>query len=56
MQRWKYKTVYRSREWESQGGVQHSLNSWDLDIEEILSALGEEGWELVSINSEVSSP
>ncbi len=39
MQKWEYKTFYRSR---------NSNSKWSLDIEEII-ACGKEGWELIAV-------
>jgi hypothetical protein len=49
VQRWEYHTVQRDRGWV---GEKHNwfskASDWDIPIEEIL-ALGQEGWELVSV-------
>lgn len=50
MTRWEYKTVLRSRGWPTRGkkDVYVRGTDWDIDTDEVL-ALGEEGWELVSV-------
>ena len=46
MQKWEYKTIRRMREWPDVGLY---AMEWDSNISELLPALGEEGWELVTV-------
>lgn len=50
MQRWEYKSVLRTRGWPApkKNEAFVSGGSWNVDLESIF-ALGNEGWELVSI-------
>ena len=53
MQKWEYKLVLRTRGWERNKGLLaeegfHSTG-WNLNIEEMLPGLGNDGWELVAV-------
>lgn len=50
MQKWEYKVINTQR---SAGFF--SSYKWDIDVEEMLPELGEEGWELVNVIPESSA-
>lgn len=45
MHKWEYKVIRRTRQIKLLKEVK-----WDIDVEELLPSLGEEGWELVSVS------
>jgi hypothetical protein len=50
MQKWEYKVINTQR---SAGFF--SSYKWDIEVEEMLPELGEEGWELVNVIAESSA-
>lgn len=55
MHKWQYFTLTRGRSIKgSWTGVYAEADSWDVNIEESLTKLGEEGWELIAVVSESS--
>ena len=54
MQKWEYKTILRDR-----GLVKvkdmYAVGDWKLDIGDELSALGKQGWELVTVEPRSST-
>lgn len=50
MQKWEYKIILRQRKF----GF-FSNNEWDIEIQELLPQLGDEGWELVNVVPESST-
>lgn len=62
MQRWEYKTLYRTRRWTDDGSDNFSYQGgkWNItvdgqqyqgnDMHPLLRSLGDEGWELVAIS------
>lgn len=50
MQKWEYKVINTQR---SAGFF--SSYKWDIEVEEMLPELGEEGWELISVIAESSA-
>ena len=50
MQKWEYKVIIRQRNFGLFSNCQ-----WDIDIQELLPQLGEEGWELVNVVPESSA-
>jgi hypothetical protein len=47
MPKWEYKTVGQGRGWDNQSATFLRATQWEPKID--LTALGEEGWELVSV-------
>ena len=61
-QKWEYRTMVRAhrtmskdREIRTDRPSIPSQNAWDVDIAQLLPAIGNEGWELVAISSRTSS-
>jgi Domain of unknown function (DUF4177) len=50
MQKWEYKVVLRMRGAKEANSEYKVADPWNIDIENELPKLGEEGWELVSIS------
>jgi hypothetical protein len=46
MRKWEYATIQRRRDY---GGLGQEAGDWDLQIEEQLTRLGDDGWELISV-------
>lgn len=62
-QKWEYRTMLRAHRTMSRDRdirtdrpvIPNHLKGWDVDIAELLPAIGNEGWELVAISSRTSS-
>lgn len=48
---WEYKLVFRQRGWSNSWSSldYNDVDQWNVDIEKLLAELGDEGWELVTI-------
>jgi hypothetical protein len=51
-QKWEYKTIFRQRGWEGKQESRgwHDAGAWNINIDEEIQKLGEEGYELVAIS------